>query len=260
MENAAQNLPLERIIALDGGRNFRDLGGYPTTDGKQVRWGLLFRSGSLSGLTDAGWAQLTARDICTVCDFRTERERLGAPFAWAGHESLTYWAHDYQLSFAELGETLRSGFPTGEAARNGMIAGYRDLPYQLAPAYRALFGCLKANAVPLVFNCAAGKDRAGTAAALILMALGVRRDIVVQDYLLTNEVYDVEAMLLVKSPERYSNYPAGVGAAIARADAAYIEAALDAVAAGPGGLEGYLDVELGVGPEALLAIRQRFLE
>jgi len=256
----AQSLSQTRVIALDGGRNFRDLGGYPGADGRHVRWGLLYRSGALSDLTDAGWAALCTRNICTICDFRTERERLDAPFAWARHDSLAYWTHDYQLSFAELGATLRSGFPTAEAARSGMIAGYRTLPYQLAPAYRKLFDCLQANAVPLVFNCAAGKDRAGTAAALILSALGVPRQIVVQDYMLTNDVYNVEATLLNKAPERYAHYPAGVGAAIARADPGYIEAALDAAEMGEGGFAGFLEAELGVTPEGLRALQNRFLE
>jgi hypothetical protein len=107
---------------------------------------------------------------------------------------------------------LRSGFPSAEAARSGMIAGYREVPYQLAPAYRALFGYLKAGAVPLVFNCAAGKDRAGTAAALLLTALGVPREIVVEDYLLTNTAYDVEASLLKKAVGHFAHFPNGVGA------------------------------------------------
>lgn len=259
MANEAQNPSLERIIALEGSRNFRDLGGYPTADGRTVRWGLLFRSGALSGLTEAGWEQLRVRNICTVCDFRTERERGAEPFAYRDHESLTYWAHDYQVSFAELGEMLKSGLCSAEAAREGMIAGYRTLPFQMAPAYRELFAYLKAGRVPLVFNCAAGKDRAGTAAALILSALGVPREIVVEDYVLTNTAYDLEALLLKRRADYLENYPQGVGAAVARADPAYIEAALDMVAAGAGGLAGFLETQLDVDAAALRAIRDRLL-
>jgi protein-tyrosine phosphatase len=260
MGNETQHVPAERIIALDGGRNFRDLGGYPAADGRHVRWGLLYRSGALSGVTQAGWAQLCERNIRTICDFRTARERATDPFAWAGHESLSYWAHDYELSFAELGEMLRSAFPSAEEARSGMIAGYRELPYQLAPAYRALFGYLKANAVPLVFNCAAGKDRAGTAAALILTALGVSREIVVEDYLLTNIAYNVEAALLKRAVGHFAHFPNGVGAVIANADAAYIEAALDAVEGGKGGFSGFLQTQLNVSGEDLRGIRDLLLE
>lgn len=259
MASDTQDPGFERILALEGSRNFRDLGGYPAADGRTVRWGMLFRSGALSGLTEAGFAAFRARNIRTVCDFRTERERGAEPFAWAAHESLNYWAHDYQVSFAELGETLRSGLASAEAARAGMIAGYRGLPYQLAPAYRRLFGFLKADEVPIVFNCAAGKDRAGTAAALILSALGVPREIVVEDYVLTNTAYDLEATLMTRRLGWGANYPDGVGAAIARADPAYIEAALEALDAGPGGLAGYLETELDVRPAELQTIRDRLL-
>ncbi len=260
MATEMEHVPAGRVIALDGGRNFRDLGGYPAADGRHVRWGVLYRSGALSGLTEAGWAEFRARNIRAVCDFRTERERATEPFAWAGHESLSYWAQDYKLSFAELSEMLRSGFPSAEAARSGMIAGYREVPYQLAPAYRALFGYLKAGAVPLVFNCAAGKDRAGTAAALILTALGVPREIVVEDYLLTNTAYDVEASLLKKAVGHFAHFPNGVGAVISKADAAYIEAALDAVEGGEGGFAGYLQTQLDVSGEELRGIRDLLLE
>jgi protein-tyrosine phosphatase len=258
MANETAENSFERIIALDGGRNFRDLGGYPAADGRHVRWGVLFRSGTLAGLTQAGWAQFSGRNIRTVCDLRTMRERRGEPFAWAGHESLTYWAHDYRLSFAELGEAMRTGFPTVEAARAGMIAGYRDLPYQLAPAYTQLFACLKAGELQLVFNCAAGKDRAGTAAALILTALGVPREVVVEDYLLTNKACNVEAMLQQKG--HFADQADGLGAAVSTADPAYIEAALDTVERGERGLAGFLEAEFNVNAEELQAIRNHLLE
>jgi protein-tyrosine phosphatase len=102
-------VPQDRLIALEGGRNFRDLGGYPTVDGRRVRWGLMFRSGSLSGLTEADWDSLTRRGIRTICDLRTHKERAAEPFAWADQAGLSYWARDYALSFAELSETLRAG-------------------------------------------------------------------------------------------------------------------------------------------------------
>ena len=260
MESNVAGPAPSRLVAVDGGRNFRDLGGYPAADGRRVRWGLLYRSGSLGGLTQAGWETLNALGVRTVCDFRTDTERAADPFAWASQDGLSYWARDYRMSFAVLGETLRSGFADGETARAGMIAGYRELPYQQAPGYARLFAHLKAGDVPLVFNCAAGKDRAGTAAALILTALGVPREIVVEDYVLTNEVYDVEAVLKRPREGPLARYPEAVGAAVARADPAYVEAALDTIDARHGGIERYLDEVLDVGADALRAIRDRLLE
>jgi protein-tyrosine phosphatase len=249
-----------RVPVLEGGRNFRDLGGYATADGRRVRPGLLFRSGSLSGLAPAAWENLRARGMRTVCDLRTMSERAADPFPWADQEGLTYWAGDYRVSFADLGATLRSGLADGPAASAGMIAGYRSLPFQLAPAYRQLFNHLKADDVPLVVNCAAGKDRAGTAAALILSALGVPRQTVVEDYLLTNTVYDVEAVLRRPRQGHLAQYHEAIGAAIAQADATYILAALEAIDARHGDLAGYLASELGIEAGDLEAIKAHFLE
>ena len=70
------------------------------------------------------------------------------------------------------------------------------MPFEQAPAHQELFTRLAAGEVPLAFNCSAGKDRAGTAAALILSALGVPRETVVEDYVLTNRVVDLETIFM----------------------------------------------------------------
>ena len=70
-----EELDLRRAPALPGGRNFRDLGGYEGADGRRVRWGLLYRSGSLAGVTEDGVAMLRELGIRGICDLRTSRER-----------------------------------------------------------------------------------------------------------------------------------------------------------------------------------------
>jgi protein-tyrosine phosphatase len=175
-----------RIPPLEGGRNFRDLGGYATHDGRRVRWHRLYRSGSPAELTARDWGWLLAQGVRAVCDLRGTQERDAAPFAWRQSPGIGYWTRDYETSFGELRALMMSDFTTGEAAREAMMAGYRRLPFEQAPGYREIFRRLKAGEVPLMFNCSAGKDRAGTAAALILSALGVPRDVVREDYLLSN--------------------------------------------------------------------------
>ena len=248
-----------RVVPLSGARNFRDLGGYPAGGGRHVRWGQVYRSGSLAGLTPADWEALRARDIRAVCDLRTAGERAAAPFAWADAPGMIYRAGDHPVNFAVLSETLRAGFPSGEAARAGMIAGYRELPFQQAAAFRELFARLRAGDVPLVVNCAAGKDRAGTAAALILTALGVPRETVIGDYTLTNAVYDVEAMLREPREGHLARFDGGVRAAIARADPAYIAAALDAIDTRGGGIDAYLADHAGISATDLAIIRDLLL-
>ncbi|WP_374139889.1 tyrosine-protein phosphatase [Sphingomonas sp. 32-62-10] len=72
----------QRVLPLQGGQNFRDLGGYKTTSGRTVRWRVLYRSGSMHFLTPADYAFLEGLGIRTVCDFRDNLERKREPVTW----------------------------------------------------------------------------------------------------------------------------------------------------------------------------------
>jgi protein-tyrosine phosphatase len=184
-----------RLPAIEGSRNFRDLGGYPAADGRTTRWGHIYRSGSLAGLSLAGTTQLRALGIRALCDLRTTHEREHEPYAWCEGAGIAYWARDYETSFADLRTTLAAPQANPEATRAAMIGGYRHLPYDQAPAYARIFHWLAAGEVPVVFNCSAGKDRAGTAAALVLATLGVPRETVLADYALTDAVVDLRTAI-----------------------------------------------------------------
>lgn len=254
--------PRDRLLALEGSRNLRDLGGYPTQDGRQVKWGMLFRSGSIAGLTQADWEQLTARGVRALCDLRTTHERTHEPFAWAESPGLKYWARDYPSSFGELRKVMASDFPTGDAARAAMLAGFKELPFEQATAYRQIFHHLKDGDVPLLFNCSAGKDRAGTAAAIILSALGVPRDVVMQDFELTDELGNLRQSMMSR-PENVSvlsRQPGEVSDAILRADPTYIATALASIDERHGSIEAYLDEVLSIAARDLETIRDLLLE
>lgn len=250
-----------RLPVFEGSRNFRDLGGYASEAGGCVRWGLLYRSGSLASFSVADQSKLVEMGVRGVCDLRSTSERTAEPFAWCEPAGLFYWSRDYHSSFGELRALLMSELPSADAARAAMFAGYRRLPYEQAAAYRELFRRLTAGDVPLVFNCSAGKDRAGTAAALILRALGVPREIVVQDYALTATVVDLKQMIAKGSgPSMLAQMPPGVIDAILDADPEYIQCALDAIDATSGSLGAYLQGQLGMGPKELTRLREGFLE
>jgi protein-tyrosine phosphatase len=261
--DTAESPPLDarRVIALQGGRNFRDLGGYSTLDGRRVKWGKLYRSGSMAWLTPADYDSLSTLAIKTICDLRTVHERAAEPNKWREVAGIRYWAREHSDSFGELRKVLVSGLSTPERARAAMIAGYRHLPFEQAPAHRELFVRLAAGEVPLAFNCAAGKDRAGTAAALILSALGVPRDTVIEDYVLTDRVVDLAKIFLSrKRKNELTGLAPGVVSAVLKADASYLRAALDAVDERHGSVAVYLRDALGIPEEALLTIRQNLLE
>jgi protein-tyrosine phosphatase len=251
--------PEMRLLPLVGGNNLRDLGGYVTVDGRVVKRGLLIRSGSLAELTDADWRHLLEETgVRTLCDLRTTPERAEAPFAqgWIGR--ISYRIHDYEATFADLRRTIDNNLATPEEARASMLAGYRELPFALAPAYRQLFACLRDGAVPLLFNCTGGKDRTGLAAALVLGALGVPRDTVIEDYLLTNRLRRWPAW--AQSPESADDREGEIRKVVLWANTSYLTAALDSVDARCGSLEAYLADLLDTGPVEVELIKSVLLD
>ena len=130
---------------------------------------------------------------------------------------------------------------------------YRAFVNDNAAAFAALFEHLLASDAPLVFHCTAGKDRTGFAAALILLALGVPRPVVMQDYLLTNE------LLRMDSAPAYGIAPE-IMQVLWRVQTEFLDAALHAVDADHGGLEAYLRRELGLSPVALRELQTLYLQ
>lgn len=256
--------PIEpgRVPPISGARNLRDLGGYRTTGDSRVRWGRIYRSGSLAQLLPAGSAALRDLGVQSLCDLRTTRERLAQPYDWRDGFELDYWCRDYETSFGELRQLLEAGIASGEQARAAMIEGYRRLPFEQASAYREIFARLAYGNVPLVFCCSAGKDRAGIAAALILTALGVPRETVIADYVLTDAVVDLEREIVryADGASSLSRQPAAVVRAILGCDASYIAAALDAVAPSTAAFNSYLHDTLQINAAALASIRAYLLE
>lgn len=265
---------MQRVIALEGGRNFRDLGGYPAGEKQRVRWGRLYRSGTLSNVTPAGHATLRELGIRVLCDFRTQREREREVVDWTGDgRTLLAWDYDPKLVsvralLSSAGVSRDSGL-TPAAARRAMIELYRELPTRLAEPYSSLFARLAAGDLPLVFGCAAGKDRTGVAAALVLSALGVSREIILNDYTLTNQVVDLEQVLF-RDPRRsigledehgqLARVDRGARAPFLEASAEYLAATFERIESDHGSVDEYLRARLDVGPAQLASIREHLLE
>jgi protein-tyrosine phosphatase len=259
----------ERVLPLEGGRNFRDLGGYATADGRHVRWGRLYRSGVMAGLTDRDFGYLSGLGIRTICDFRAVEERQSEPTNWRAG-MVDYIAWDGEQKLAGMNGLFAAGLPSADQVRATMTALYGTLPDAFAPQYTVMFQRLTAGAVPLAFNCSAGKDRTGVAAALILTALGVPRDTVLADYALSDKVVDYEkafatpvsAELAAKNPTMgaLARLPAEVRAPLLKSDPAYLDAALAAIEARHGSVEAYLKAELGLSDQDIQSLRASLLE
>ncbi len=238
----------QRALPLQGGQNFRDLGGYKTVAGRTVLWGVLFRSGSMHFLTLADYAYLNKLGIRTVCDFRDTRERKLEPALWPAGTAPHIFADDYALDSSGLGLSGASGVPTAAEARAAFIKFYPQLLVTFNGQYRRMFGELLAHRVPLAFNCTAGKDRTGVAAALVLTALGVPRATAIEDYALSNRYFDPAKVVRSddKSASAWAKLPADVIRTYMAADPDYIAAVFDAMDAHKGGVDGYLRDELGL--------------
>ncbi len=256
----------ERLLPLEGGRNFRDLGGYPTESGKTTRWGVMYRSGVLAGLTDPDYTYLADLDIAVVCDLRDSNERAYEATVWRGGKApqIIAWGYADSGEDGSLSEFLEKGV-TPEAMRQVMIGLYHEIAYDHADKYATMFRRLAAGETPLLFHCSAGKDRAGTGAALLLSALGVPRSVIVADYAMSEKVVDYEAAYAMTDEDEDRPYaalaklPAEVRRPLLRSDPAYIEAMFASIEENHGSVEGFFSEVMGIEAETLERMRARLL-
>lgn len=251
-------------VVLEGGGNFRDLGGYRAEDGRLVRWGMLFRSGSLAHLTAADRELLASLGIRTVCDLRTTTERASEPTSWKP-ETVRTLSWDYELDAGALMGTFRVGTPTPERLRAAVVEFYLNAPEEFADRLRSIFGLLEAQEVPLIMHCAAGKDRTGVAAAIVLRALGVAPQTVIEDYALSEGSIDPRLLRGEGRPRHdswqfLSSLSPELRAPLVAAEPAYLKSMLDALDRKYGSLDGYLVSRLGLTKAGLGHIRDRYLE
>ena len=246
--------------------NFRELGGYRGLDGRRVKYGVFFRGPALCALQNPEERALFERlGIRTVLDLRSESEKRHEPDpVFAGVEYISRSA----LRDAEGRDVdfdIEKIFSGGEQSVAEMLhavdGGYAHMPFH-NDAYVELFRILAQQRVPVYFHCSAGKDRTGIGAALILLALGVDRDTVMEDYLITNTCRPVARQRVGRMLERFfpperARELAALTAGVQRSS---LERALDAISAKYSCFEDYLAAECSVSPAALAKIRTLYLE
>ncbi len=235
-----------RIVA-EGAPNLRDLGGYPAADGKRVKMNQVYRSDDLYDLSDNGLASLEKAGIRLVVDFRTRSEALLSPdrLPPSVRESVTIPIDAGRLMTHYYDETLNA-----RKTRGIMVTVYRALASDFQPAYRQFFELMAdPDNIPLLFHCTAGKDRTGFAAAMFLSALGVAREVIVDDYLLSVDRLRDKYVEGVDYDE--TTKP------LFQVEPAFIDAAFDIIDSQYGGVESYLTNQLNVD---IPLFRQRFTE
>lgn len=253
------NADLPRILAVDGAHNLRDLGGYHTTDGRSVKWRTLYRSGIMARLTPEGAESIRQLGIIAICDLRANDERERHPTEWHHGTDIKYHSRDYEMSLGELDKTARSGELQATDLSLAIEVIYRELPFEQAQSYSKLFHLLASGELPLLFNCTAGKDRTGIAAALILFTLGVSRETIEQDYALTDHAIDALQAIVMGDPRFTNIHSTNILLPLLRADPAYLAVAFSEIERKRGGILPYLDQMLGVGYRQIGAIREALL-
>jgi protein-tyrosine phosphatase len=175
-----------RKIDLEGSCNCRDLGGLRTVGGGRTRRGRVFRSDALATLTDADRARLAALGVRAVYDLRTEEERVRAP------NRLAPDLPQHRLGFIprgnrEMFDAINAGRMSAVEARATMCEQYARLALDHTDSLGAFYrGLLARDGAPALVHCASGKDRTGVGVALLLLTVGVERDEVFEDYLLSH--------------------------------------------------------------------------
>jgi protein tyrosine/serine phosphatase len=252
-----------RLHAFDAVDNFRDYGDYATAAGARILPGRLFRSGHHARATEADLERLAAFGVATVVDLRRPGERLAQPSRRpAGFQGAVIESGDDDGGEAPHITFLKTQELTEASSRGFMTATYRSLPF--TPAHVDLFSryfrALGDTDGPVLIHCAAGKDRTGVLAALTHHLLGVSHDDLVEDYLLTNRAVNLEARApaIARQLEAMSGRKASHGAVVAflGVEPAFLDAALDAIAAQCGSTDAYLRDVLGVDT----ALRDRIIE
>lgn len=264
----------ERILPLQGGVNFRDMGGYPSQSGGTVVWGKLFRSGTMTDLTSADYQYLSALQIRTFCDFRSREELTTEPTLYKNFApEAAMLIRDYSMQEMMSGSNMQAfgKITTREQAIEVFSGFYRQGPERFAEQFKQMFEQLLAGKAPLAVNCSAGKDRTGMASALVLSALNVPRQLVVDDYALSEKVHNFalrEMQKRAKAGDKkdspHNQFMQAMKPEVIQVmmgtDPALIRAMFDQLEKDYGSVDAYLQQKLGLDQAKLQQLRQMYLE
>ncbi|MEV8540296.1 tyrosine-protein phosphatase [Streptomyces sp. NPDC051572] len=254
---------------LSGVRNFRDVGGLPTVDGRRVRQGVLFRSGHLAHATEEDAAFLDSLGLHTIFDFRnaSDQKLEGPDVELPGVRNVNLPLSD-PADGSEFWKMVRDGemdqlreILGGDKGANRMIASYRTIIKERTAEHSQVLRSLAEDSVPALMHCAAGKDRAGLSIAVTLLAVGVEREAIVADYLESNAKHRrYKVRRSGSSASAYSPEVMELLSPLFDARAEYLTTAFETVEETWGGVDAYLDQGLGITPEIRERLRERLLD
>ena len=247
----------QRCVKVQGAVNVRDIGGYATNDGKTVKWNRLYRSADISKLTQTDLDTFRERKINYVVDFRGTNESKAAPDKLNANT-------DYTLCPAGSDQNLNDWMNTLTSLQSGgdsmMMVYYSNTTF-LADRYKPFFDklLLLPNDKALLFHCTAGKDRTGIGAALLLYALGVPYETIVQDYTASNEYRKESNKTMVKQMVQYKHVNEQVAGDVVLAKPEYLNATFAAIRNQYGSITAFLKGPLGLDKNKIAVLKEKFL-
>ncbi len=251
--------------------NFRDLGGHETVDGRGVKPGLVFRSGELARLTDDDVSRLRTLGVKTVVNFLTDVE-----IEAKGRDRLPDGVKEISLP-------IKGGNDLAKIALKATQTGdFSKLPPTISPEVHEILiaeataeyatllrEIAKPGNLPLVFHCSHGVHRTGTAAAVVLSALGVPWETVRKDYLLSNEYRKEEVAKRLKQLREQAAKLQGIKPrqvdmtninAFYILQPSYIDASLDKAVKQYGSMQRYIRDGLGIKNAEIRTLRDSLLD
>jgi protein-tyrosine phosphatase len=254
----------ERTLPLQKGINFRDAGGFYTQAGQMVRWGKLYRSGSISRLTQPDLAYLQRLGIRLVCDFRSLGEREKRPDRLPEVPGLV--ERPLSMESVDRWERLRGAYTI--FFRKGrlddfLLDGYRRVmidsnAHHIGEIFQRL---ADSEQLPALVHCTAGKDRTGLVVALLLLTLGVPEETVLADYTMSNLFYDHFRAGIAADLKQIAPWGISVDDLqdLLLVKAKTLQGALDHLRQNYGSVENYLHEQAGVSDEIINQLRQNWL-
>ncbi|MDR0825041.1 MAG: tyrosine-protein phosphatase [Prevotella sp.] len=245
-----------RFFEMDSIQNFRDIGGYTTSDDKRLRWGKIFRSGSFALMTSRDSLVLNNLGIKTIIDLRSEDvqkrnpdryipvNNIRIPIAYSGYNVITQ-------------KVMAGRFLRGDAIIYTQDT-YREMVNNFADRYAAFFDYLcDENNYPVIFHCYLGKDQSGLATFFLLRALGVPMDVIEDDYMASDEAIDRSK--LIRNADSLPESIQEAFTMLSRSDLAYLKYGISCIKEKSGSLDDYMLHELKLTPEKERKLRKILL-
>lgn len=190
-DNKYSVVTASRNVVISGIQNFRDIGGYPASNDKEVRWGMVYRSSHIEDLSYATFKELKNIGIKTIIDFRTPEE-LAKTQQLEGQGFNVVHLPISIFNTCRILDDLREDRIENDSVYNLMLNANRNIVTYYRNEYKKMFEILKEKEnYPVLILCSTGMGRTSIASALILSVLGVNDDVIMSDYLKGNRYLDI---------------------------------------------------------------------